>query len=422
MNPELLATAKNIWDRQKRAERFQARFQMYPIGEGGRIVLDFQRLGESIPLIGKPANMDEVYQMELRRRSLGEALWLEHSLSGRSVTFGDTIKIFGIEGDDINNLRPWLEQNRAPTLESIERVAEASYIDHDVLDLAMDIPGVRRQSEEYLATVVTGYHRKLGRLFENLTNAGGFLRGIDAQPTTSGRSYFNPVTKTLAIDIGAVCYMNADGLPQVKERPLIRLFGHEGFGHGVNAFLTETGDIPFFLKTSSGGTIACLESIAQFYEKQIFADLADSPDTQKELDIAHKYPEILREEQDVRQIETYGLRLFQYGITILADRSHGDPADPDVMRQKIQILSEVSLYPGYAPGFVNNNRHNYDIDGNLALGLMAEIRYAAKPADRAMEELRKKGISYPDQRSKVDDVLLRGYWTPIGLVEKASVA
>lgn len=422
MDSELLAQAKNIWDRQKRAERFQARFQMYPIGEGGRIVSDFQRLGEAISLVERPNTIDQAYLMELKRRALGEAVWMEHSLSGRPLTFDDTIKIFGIEGQDITNLRPWLDMNRAPTLESIERVAEETDIGHDVLDIAMDLPGVRSQSEEFAATVVRGYHRKLGKLFEQLTNVGGFLREIDALPTTGGRSYFDPVTKTLAIDIGAISYMTADRIPQVKDRPLIRLFGHEGFGHGVNAFLTENGDIPFFLKTSSSATSACLESVAQFYEKQIFIDLAGSPDTQRDLDIAHKYPAILKEEHDVRQIETYSLRLFQYGVTVLADKSMGDPMDPDVIRYKIQKLSEVSLYPGYAQGFVNGNRNNYDIDGNLVPGLMVEIRYAAQPAERALEELGRRGISYPDQRSKVDEVLLRGYWTPIGLAEKASVA
>ena len=51
---------------------------------------------------------------------------------------------------------------------------------------------------------------------------------------------------------------------------------------------------------------------------------------------------------------------------------------------------------------------------------MAELRYCARPVPRALEEFRKKGISYEgDGRNVIDSTLLNGFWTPAGFVDNA---
>jgi hypothetical protein len=422
MNPELLEQAKKVWDRHEKADKFEERFKIYPFEEGRSLANDFYGIASSIREYESPGNLEEVYLAELRRRAVGEATLLDHKLTGKPYTFTDVIKIYGIESEDIDNLYPWLLRNKKPTLDAVERIHEDTEVEDYDMDLAMDIPGVRVQAEQFAATKITAYHRKLGKLFERLTQVGGFLREVDAVPTTRGRSYYQPITHTLAIDVADICFMSADRLPQIRERALIRLMGHEGFGHGVNALLTEKSDLPFFLKRSSGATIASLESIAQFYEKQVFNDLKDATDIQRELDIAHKYNGIYQEQADVQKIDNYQLRLFQYGIAVLADKAMGDPNDPQVIRQKIEKFGEVALYPAHAFYFVNGHRNDFDVDGNLSASLTTEIRYAAQPATRALRLLEDRGIGYFGQRSHADEILLRGYWTPIGLVQRASVA
>lgn len=423
MNRALEAEAKILWDRQRKTERFQSKFDLYPLAEGKQLVDGFHELSDSINASAQPQSLDEVYTAELKRRALAEAVFLDHALSGRPYTFGDVVEIYGIQPADIEGLKPWLDKNRNATLDAVERVFTQTDVTEYELTLPLDRPGVRRQTEEYAQQRVSVYHRRLGRMFENITGVGGFLRDINSVVTTEPRSYFDSLTKTLAIGLPAICYLTEDGLPNLRERELIRLFGHEGFGHGCNKVVTDAAtDLPFFLKITSGATIGTLESVAQFYEGQIFDDLKVSGATQKALDIHHLFDDIYREEWDTQLINLYKRKFFQYGITVLADKSFGDPQDPNVVAKRTEVLEPLALYPGSARGFIEGHRQNYDSSGNLNPNLVAELRYAAQPAQRVLDVLESRGISYKNQRTTADLILLQGYWTPKGLVERAQVA
>lgn len=149
MDKELLSQAEKLWDRQTKAEKFETRFGVYPLEEGRQLVDDFKKLSDSISLISEPTNLEEVYLAELRRKSFSESVYLEHFLSGKPYTSDDVISIYGIEPDDISDLRPWLDENRAPTLEAVERVFRETDVRQYELTLPMDRPAVRRQAEEY---------------------------------------------------------------------------------------------------------------------------------------------------------------------------------------------------------------------------------------------------------------------------------
>lgn len=421
MDKELLTRAKGLWDRQIRTERFQSRHGIYPLAETKKLATDFYIFSDAIGT-AEPSTLDQVYSAELKRRSLAEAVFLEHVLSGKPYTFEDIIQIYGIEPDDIDNLKPWLMENKGAAQDAVERVFTETDVREYELTLPMDRPAVRRQTEEYAQQRVSAYHKRLGRMFETITGVGGFLRDITSVVTTEARSYFDPITKTLAIGIPAICYLTEDGIPQLRERELIKLFGHEGFGHGCNKVVTDVAeDLPFFLKITSGATYATLESVAQFYEGQTFEDLKASEETQRALEIHHLFNAIYSEEKDTQLIERYKLISFQYGITVLADKSLGDPQDPEVMAQKTAILEPVALYPGYARGLVENYKQNFDSQGNLNPQVIAELRYAAQPAQRVLNTLAARGINYHDHRTKIDMLLLQGFWSPVGLVERAKV-
>lgn len=423
VDKEILADAQKIWDINTKTERFQGRFGIYPVAVGRKLAEDFYGLSDRINEVTNPTTLEEVYTAELKRRSLAEAVFLDHALSGRPYIFEDVINIYGIEPDDIQNLRPWLDKNRGPTLNAIERVFAEIEVREYELTLPLDRPGVRRQTEEYAQQRVSVYHRRLGRMFEQITGVGGFLRDITSVITIDPRSYFDLYTKTLAISIPAICYLTEDGLPQLRERELIRLFGHEGFGHGCNKIATEAAaSSPFFLKIVSGATMASLESVAQFYERQIFEDLKASVETQKTLEIRHLFDDIYREEIDTQLINQYKARFFQYGITVLADRSLGNPQDPAVVAKKTEILESVALYPRSAQELVESYKQYFDSEGNLYPQVVAELRYTAQPTQKVLDALKARGFTYQDHRTKTDILLLQGYWTPIGLVQRAKVA
>ena len=84
------------------------------------------------------------------------------------------------------------------------------------------------------------------------------------------------------------------------------------------------------------------------------------------------------------------------------------------------MLSEVALNPTYPLYFVEQHRYNFDSQGNLNYQLVSELRYCARPVQRALEEFSKQGIKYEAEgRSKIDTTFLEGFWTPIGFVDNA---
>ena len=423
MTEELFGRSEGLLKRLKKASKFGTKFQVYPYQEAGRVVQELTALAGTIPQIESPQSKDDVIQAELKRRLNGEATILDHYLSGRPYDFDTVIAMYGIPRSDITQLRKWLEGNRARTLDSIDRLFQSTDVKNYELGLNVDVPNVRRQAEEFGAVQIQKYHKKLGRLLQDLSRVGEYLRDINAVPTTNERSYFNPLTTTLAISVPAIVYSTEDGSLHLRERELIKPYGHEGMGHALNHVVTHANGLPYFLTRQSTLTEAAMESVSQFYQHVLFEDLKKSPETQKELGIRHIFDEIYQEARDITRLEEYRLRLFQYGISLLADKSMGDPHDPNVMRKKVELLSEVTLDPSFPLGFVEQNRYSFDSQRNLNPQLVSELRYAAQPVQRALEEFAQRDIKYDSKgRSKIDETLLKGFWTPIGFVDNARIS
>jgi len=420
MNEDLLKESEIVLRKLDSIEKFHSRYNVVPYREAGKLVDVLKKLAENIPEIKAPENEDELIQSELKRRLNGEALSLEQRITARKYDFDTIISIYAIPKEDICCLKDWLLENKETALEAIERLYQTKDVQNYDLDLPADIPSVKRQAEEFAAIHIQKYHKRLGKLLMDLTRVGEFLRDIDAVPTSEGRSYFHTLTNTLAIGIPAICYTNEDGSLQIRERDLITLYGHEGMGHALNQVVTKANGLPYFLKKNTRLTSATMESVAQFYQKMIFQDLKKSPQTQKDLGIEHKFDEIYQDAEDSSVIHDFRIKFLQYAVTVIADKSLGDPQDSETVNKKIQILNEVTIDPTFPTDFVESKRFSFDSDGNFDHTYVSELRYCAQSVKRALEEFSKQGIKYEGQgRSKIDSVLLKGFWTPIGYVDNA---
>jgi hypothetical protein len=422
MSNDIVVASEGLLKKLDRMGKFGSKYNVFPYQEAARTVTEMKELADSIPDIESPENQDQLVQSELKRRLNGEALTLEQRITPRHYDFNTVISMYGIPESDISGLREWLVANKPKTQESIERLYQTKDIQNYELGLPADIPGVRRQAEEFAAVHIQKYHKRLGKLLQDLTQVGEFLRDISAVPTTEGRSYFHPITNTLAIGIPAICFTTEDGSLQIRERDLITLYGHEGMGHALNQVITKTNGLPYFLAKDTALTSATMESVAQFYQNVIFEDLKNSPETQKDLGIQHNFGEIYQESKDISQLQEYQLKLFQYAITVLADKSLGQPQDPATLGKKVDLLNEVTLDPTYPLHFVEQHRYSFDSQGNLNPQLVGELRYCAQPVQRALDEFAKQGVQYEGEgRSKIDATLLKGFWTPIGYVNNAKL-
>ncbi len=417
-----LKEAEDLLKKLDRIEKFTDKYHLTPSKEAFRLSESMKILAENLPVIKNPENEDQLIKSELKRRMHGEGAYIDQRLSGKLYDFDSVVDILGIPKKDILSLKPWLEANKEKTQEAIERLFHSRDIEGYELSLASDIPSVRRQAEEFTGAHIQRYHKTIGSFLESLTKVGVFLRDINAVPTTEDRSYFNKVTNNLAISIASVCFSKEDGTLHIRDKDLIRIYGHEGMGHALNYLITGTNKLPYFLKQNSTLTVSTGESIAQFYENVLLEDLKRSPETQKKLGIEHKFAEIYQEAKDTEQLEEYKKRIYQYAITLLGDKSLGEANDPAVLRKKAEILSEVAIDRGGVSSFIQSKRYSFDSEGNLDPALVGELRYCAKPVNRALEEFAKQGINYDEEnRSIIDSTFLKGLWTPIGFVDNARI-
>lgn len=416
----LLKESEALLRRLERIEKFRDKYGLTPTREIGRIVEHMQAFADKIPGTLSPSDEDELLQSELRRRFEGQAAGIDQKLSGKLYEFDTVVNSLGIPREDILAIRPWLEANRDKTQEAVERLFHSREVEGYELSLSTDLPSVRRQSEEFAGVHIQRYHKVLGKFLQGLTNVGRFMQEINAVASRKDRSYFNELTNTLAIGIPAICFSKEDGTIHIRDRELIRLYGHEGMGHALNFVITKSDGLPYFLTQGSNLTVATAESVAQFYENVLLEDLRKSPETQRALGIEHKFEDIYQEAHAAEQLELYKANIFRYGITVLGDKSLGDPHDPQVLKKKAELIAEVAVDNQGIQNWIQENRYNFDSEGNLDPNLVSELRYCARPVSRALKEFSKRGIEYDSHgRSLIDATLLKGLWTPAGFVDNA---
>lgn len=417
---EIFERAQLLLDKVEKISKFGSKYHAQPNEELRKTQHELQALEGSLNEVKTPHSQEELFLSELKSRLQGLAHSIETGLSGTWPDFKTILLLYGIPEEDITALRPWLEGNKESTLASVESLFLESDVQSYELGLPTDLPRVRRQAEEFAAVHIERYHRVLGKRLQKVTRVGEYLREIDAVPTSEGRSYFHQLTNTIAIGIPAICYMTEDGTLHIKERELLRIYGHEGMGHALHFVLTRSSTLPAFLKTDSIATTATAEAIAQHYQSQILEDLLDAPEIQDALGIRHIFPEIHQEARDISKIEAYRVRFMQYALTILADKTFGNSLDPETIKKRIEKLSEVAIDPHAPKYIVEQYKHRYDSDGNFDPSAITELRYCAQPVQRAVGEFAMRSIQYEGEgRNLIDATLLHGFWTPRGYVHHA---
>lgn len=420
---DILTASEGLLKRIERISYFSRRYGVDPHQEIESAVNELQALAAFIPDFQTPRNQDELIQSELRRRLIGESDGLYRVLiSGERYDFDDVVSFFAIPKQDIEGLRQWLEVNRDETRETINRLwDDTGNTPREEFPICTDIPRVQKEVEEFAETHVERYHDVLGGLFKKLTDIGEFLKAIKAVPTYELRSYFSPLTKTLALSIPSICYIGEDGGFHIQEQNLIELYGHEGMGHALNEMVTLSSGLPYFLAKKSALTSATMESVAQFYQKIILEDLKADPETQRALGIEQNFDEIYYEATGTRLLREYQSKLSYYAITVIADKSLGDPNDPKTIDKKVGLIRPFALDSTSPISLVEGLRYKgFDSRGNLNSQIVSELVYCAQPVQRALEEFAKRGITYEGEgRSVIDMTLLKGFWTPIGFVDNA---
>ncbi|MCL4384253.1 hypothetical protein M1116_02275 [Patescibacteria group bacterium] len=423
LNPELLQEAESIWAENNKINRFGTRFGIYPIDKSKLLLDRSLALHHQLRSTSTPTTADEVLENELSRHLSSRAISLDNWLSGRTWTLENYLHHYGLQASKITALKDWLAANRAAALQGSEDLYRRFRVDAYELALPLEVPRLRDQAVGIGSNRVEIYHQALADLYSSVSDAGSYLRQLRVDVTTKNRSEFNYRSRRLGLSLGSILYENEDGSLQVRERELLRLYGHEGLAHALQYIITQASPLPVFLKENSGASAATEEALALHMEKVVFDEVADSPELQKQLQLTDRYPDIYEEVKATALVNTFKRRFYHYSIYVLADLSFGDPEDPQVVNRKTEHLSELAINPMVARNLIEDNRRHYDSQKNLDSDLLSELRYASPVVDEAFAVFAQNGLDYTSRagRSLIDLTLLTGFFTPAGLLENAAL-
>ncbi len=419
---QYVAQADEVVLELKGITQFDGEHHILPPKSGRSLVTRMKSIAGQTHSIMPQSAYEKVIFSEIKRRLEGDAFYLDVKLSGKSHDFETVLHILDIPSEDVSSIKPWLVSHKEEAEEAVERLYVLRKNNEEKFDISMDVPSEHDEAIGAVGSRIKHYHTIIGKLLGKLSNKGSYLLHLEALPTKGDRSYFNPPLNRLALSISALVYLTNDRRMHVDDREMIRLYGHEGMGHALNKVATDESNLPFFLKQSSAVTIATEESVAQFYERRLFEDLLQSPETQRSLDIEHRFQKIYDEARDLRLLQEYNKNIFYYSISVLADTSLGNHSDPLVVKKRMALIDSVALDRRTASNIVEQNRYNYDSEGNLYSSLVSELRYCARPVQRVLELFSAKNRQYDlNNRNVIDTLFLTGFWTPRGLVENAAL-
>ncbi len=416
----IVVKSNEVFDRLNHFEKFVSNgvYRFFNSVVMDKVLPEVSSFKESLPRIDEPKNERELIVAELNRRLDGAILSLEQMVDSNYVEFDKILSLLAIPEQDVKDLEGWLSENKLRVESIVKQLYEDGTFEYQ-LNIQSDVPKISKKMQEFADHVVKNYHKLLGPFIGKLTSGGEFLGDIDVTITLNGRSYYNPVFNTVALNPFQICFIDKKKEFNVNELALIRVYGHEVMGHALNSVLSEKSNLPLFLKSYSlsHSTLPTAESVAQFYEKIIFSDIKNDKEIQQKLGIADDFEEMYKKFHNESLLSDYLNNFNLYTIYVLADKSKGDQLD-----EKIHLIERFSFSKANAYYQVDYFLKNFvDHKGNLNPRTVSELKYCVKSAYRAYQEFIDKGFDYSkhEDRSIIDKTLLEGYWTPQGLEQKA---
>jgi hypothetical protein len=417
MDPEINDRANELADEVDYLSTFYRNHQMYPATRVKETYAGLVELIDTLPNTGQPSNMPELYQAEVKRRMAVHATTLYHWLSGKEPEPSQFFSMHGVSQEDIEALGPYLHERRDHVVQAMEKLYEISK--HSHIGIPSN-PDLEREAERFVLNNGRKYHHILGEFAEQIIGQEGFRNAVRISTSRDVRSHFHPALNIVAFSIPTTAHYTKNGELKLDIKEAIRSYAHEGIGHALNHFVTKSSDMPLILKRNCTPSESTQEAVALFYEQQVFEDLKDSVELQRALGIHESFDQIYQEAKLSFAVKMYHAMTERYAIAVVADKSLGDPREPEVVQKKMDLLSKVALSPEYPQAAVLGHARNFDRDGSLPYSILRELIYSVPAVDKAMEEFRSQGILYEGEGKRtIDNAMLTGLWTPKGFVDHA---
>lgn len=363
---------------------------------------DANRVKEKIRDIQKTKYLSGFEELALREigRNLSNTEYDLRDLPKRSVmTAKNLIEAFSIPKEDLEYLEVWLKSNRNKIQDSVDMKCEKVKrldVDFSVPEHQnfADIEGKKLVDNFFDATKEVSYR-----------TSGIDLNGVKASPTRDEIAYYNDKEKAIRIGLPYIFFLE-EGKIKPKVTNLLKLFGHEGFGHARNFKLTEKANIPETIKKDIFWKTSTIESVAQYYSDVFIDYVKNNPDIQEKMGIEN-FKETYEEFEKNKIFDKFFRDRESYAIYLISKKLP--------KKEIIKRLNEVSLNNLYSTVVLEKFASKSELRKSIKYNLV----YADRSVERSVNAIKKRfGEKWLQQNeSEVDKTLLTGFWTPEGYKE-----
>lgn len=380
-------------------------YAIFSSNEVAQLASEMEKLVQEIPEIAMPRTAGELILGELRRRLNAESAFLRMFTSAEVPPWQEVMALYGISIEDVEAVESWLDSNVGEVEATNNRLLKSGNFSYRA-DVPLGSGRFRLQAEELVGGALNSIAKVLEDFFPNRPGVKQFLDQYQLTPDfNEERSYLNWISRVVGVPISQVAYMREGKIFLIPEE-LLRIVFHEGLGHGCHYIISQTAHhLPLFLRTDTGPDIrASSESVAQYFEKQFFDYLLNHPEAAQNLPFEEPFRKIYQRYKDRELLQEYWECLNHFAILTLAQ------SRPENSQEQLARISRYSLDLSWPAGFINDCTNDWDkTTGRLSPRLVAELRYCANPVRRILTEVA------PEKLGQAEELILTGFWTPVGL-------
>lgn len=353
--------------------------------------------------------LEDLLQQEITRVLKNTQQELAESQRQDHPDFATALSMLDIQESELGFIATWLESNLNQVKAANARLIK-QFSQQNLIYVPLGIAPLRQQAEDLVNQAIQTFLSILDTNWSDLSGVAELkqMNYIYSANTQEG-SYHAPKLSVVSIGVERQTRMYQGKVYSIAERMLSSL-SHEILGHARNFSLTSKANhIPEYMAKVGTRFLALRpnsESLAWYFEDQIFEYLLQSPDLYKRFNFTESLQEVVQSHKDSYLMSQYIDFYEWFGICTIAKTGKSDEANQH------KLLSQYAINPkdpGYALDYYHRNNAFDAHTGRLKFSYIRRLIYAFQDVHKIMDKVP------VDKKSAVEKTILTGYWTRQGL-------
>lgn len=399
---ELLEQGNSLIERARHIDAYLNRpNSVLPINDLNILIKDFEKTIKELPRIKNPESINEVFLFELKQRLLGEKMFWQTTYKSEQPSFDEIINTSGVPKSDIDDVEKWLKQNLDKVIKTNSQVLNEKHYEYRENPLLSAL-ATYQEASELLLKSIDKVLKLLNSFQSRVPEIAKIRKEFKIVALRGDRSFTYSVKRIIGISIPNTIF-TANGKLKVDYTALIAAVAEEACAHAVSQIKTEADrNLPEFIKDDLHlGVKPSNESVAEYFVEEIFDWLEKE---RKKTDFEIDIDEIVREHKKQKVLSDYWKNIWLYEILVLAQSKKED------FKNQMKKLAKYWIDPSGPRRTINKYNEYWDRKtGRLLPNTVRELIYCAKPVKRLEKEIGKNRLR------KLENKLLEGHWSPLGL-------